>query len=125
MTHEAEISCTLTQRILLATGELGENTKYWSGVGLLPCSYVPVSYGSSSKQLGHADMLEWVKTANNTVRRSGKHNYVETRLALTSGLNICNWRRYLKHYNLNILCEYLEFGFPLCVDEKNFLPRSV
>ena len=63
-------------------------------------------------------MLEWVKNANQFVKLSGKHNYVETRLVAPSGLNKFNWRRYLKYYNLNIFCEYLEFGFPLCVDEK-------
>ena len=84
----------------------------------MPCDYVLPSHGSSSKQLGHADMLEWVKNANYIVKRSGRHNYLETRLTVPSGLNIFNWRRYLEHYNLKILCEYLEFGFPLCVDEK-------
>ena len=65
-------------------------------------------------------MLEWVKDANHVVKMSGRHNYLEIRLTVPSGLNIFNWRRYLKHYNLKILCEYLEFGFPLCVDEKKF-----
>ena len=114
---EADIACVLSERILLATGELGKNTIYWAGVGFMPCDYVLPSYGSSSKQLGHADMLEWVKNANYIVRKSGKHNYLETRLTVSSGLNIFNWWRYLEHYNLKILCEYLKFGFPFCVDE--------
>ena len=118
--NEADISCILTQRILLATGELGKNTRYWCGVGFLPYNYVVPPYGSSSKQLGCADMLEWVKNANHVVKMSVRHNYLKTRLTVPSGLNIFNWRRYLKHYNLKILCEYLEFGFPLCVDANIF-----
>ena len=56
----------------MATGEFGKNTRYWCGVGFLPCNYVPVTCESSSKQLGHADMLEWVKKANYFVKLSGK-----------------------------------------------------
>ena len=37
---EADISCMLSQRILLATGELGKNTIYWAGIGFMPCNYV-------------------------------------------------------------------------------------
>ena len=60
--NKADVSCMLTQRILLATGELGNSTRYWCGVGFLPYNYVPVKHGSSSKQLGHADMLKQVKS---------------------------------------------------------------
>ena len=69
----------------------GKNTRYWCGVAFLPCNYVHVTCESSSKQLGHADMLEWVKKANYFVKLSGKHIYIETRLTVPSGLKIYNW----------------------------------
>ena len=47
------------------------------------------------------------------VVKSGQFNYKNTRIAVLSGLNIYNWCRFLKDYDIPILCEYLEFGFPL------------
>ena len=51
-------------------------------MGFLPCNYAPVTWESSSKQLGHADILEPVKKANYLVNLSGKHNYKEVRLTV-------------------------------------------
>ena len=120
LTNSTVLSRMVTQRILLATGELGRSTKYWCGVGFLPFNYVLPSFESSSKQLECADMMEWVKNANQVVNMSGKHNYLEARITVPSGLNIVNWRRFLDHYHLKILCEYLQFGFPY-VSMKKYL----
>ena len=37
-----------------------------------------------------------------------------------SGLNVKNWCRYLEHYDIRVLCDYVEFGFPLKVDREIF-----
>ena len=39
---------------------------------------------------------------------------------LPSQLNLRNWRRFLHDYDLKIICEYLEFGFTLNIDEELF-----
>ena len=49
-------------------------------------------------------------------------NYQSSCIPVPSGLNISNWRRYLVNYDLSILCEYLQYGFPLNVDYENFQP---
>ena len=41
-------------------------------------------------------------------------------MPVLSKLNIFNWRRFLKDYPYPILCEYLEFGFPLNIDYTSF-----
>ena len=45
---------------------------------------------------------------------------MDSTLLIPSGLNIYNWRRYLKEYKYKILCEYLAFGFPLNIDQNKF-----
>ena len=70
-------------------------------------------------------MVQWVTKANTIVEKSGKFNYQEARIAVPSGLNICNWRRFLCDYDIPILCEYLEFGFPLNIDYKIFCFNTV
>ena len=67
-----------------------------------------------------ADMYTWTVEAHKAVQKSGVPNYVHSRLLIPSGLNIYNWRRYLKDYKYKILCEYLAFGFPLNIDQNKF-----
>ena len=47
------------------------------------------------------------------VEEAGQSNYKDARIGVSSGLNIYNWRRFLKDYDIPILCEYIEFGFLL------------
>ena len=47
-------------------------------------------------------------------------NYKGARIQVPSGLNIPEWRYLLKNYDLQILGEYLQFGFPLNVDYDIF-----
>ena len=46
-------------------------------------------------------------------------------MAVTSQLNIRQWRHFLKDYHLNRLCEYLEFGFLLPLDYEKFRYNAV
>ena len=75
---------------------------------------------SGSKKLNTSDMQAWVKNVHTLVRKSGVFNYKETRMAVPLGLNIINWRRFLDTYDIPILLEYLEFGFPLNIDYTLF-----
>ena len=67
-------------------------------------------------------MVEYVRQSNEMVRKTNCFNYQQARIKVPSNLNICNWRRYyyLKYYDLKILCDYLEFGFPLNIDYESF-----
>ena len=59
------------------------------------------------------DLKDWVIRARALVKNSGLPNYVSCRLPVPSELNIPNWKKFLKNYPYPILCEHLEFGFPL------------
>ena len=65
-------------------------------------------------------MVEYVKQSNEMVRKTKCFNYQQARIKVPSSLNIRNWRRYLKNYDLKFLCDYLEFGFPLNIDYELF-----
>ena len=67
-------------------------------------------------------MVQWIAEAHQLVRKSKKFNYQSSRIPVPSGLNIDNWRRYLVDYDLSILCEYLQYGFPLNVNYNSFQP---
>ena len=79
-----------------------------------------IDINSGARQLMAADMYTWMVEAHKAVQKSGVPNYVHSRLLIPSGLNIYNWRRYLKDYKYKILCEYLAFGFPLNIDQNKF-----
>jgi len=51
------------------------------------------------------------------VRASGLPNYKQCRLPVPSRLCVTVWRDYLQDYFDNIVCEFLEFGWP--VNYKN------
>ena len=56
------------------------------------------------------------------VHASGLPNYAYCRIPLPhSNLNISAWREKLKGYEDEIVCEYLEYGFPLDVNKKQKL----
>ena len=48
-----------------------------------------------------------------TVRSSGKYNYQQSRIPLPQPLHISAWRKRLHAYHDNIICDYLEFGWPI------------
>ena len=79
-----------------------------------------IDINSGARQLMAPDMYTWMVKAHKAVQKSGVPNYVHSRLLIPSGLNIYNWRRYLKGYKYKILCEYLAFGFPLNIDQNKF-----
>ena len=56
------------------------------------------------------------------INASGAPNFALCRIPLPhSKLNISVWREKLEHYEDKIVCEFLEFGFPLDLDRKHKL----
>ena len=67
----------------------------------------------------------WVKLAFEAARQFHIPNYEGARVAVTSQLNIRQWHHLLKGYQLNRLCEYLEFSFPLSLHYESFKYNAV
>ena len=47
-------------------------------------------------------------------------NYKDARIPVPSSLNFPMWRYILKDYDLPIIGDYLQFGFPVSIDFKIF-----
>ena len=64
--------------------------------------------------------VEWLNRMHAAVKKYNCSNYKGARIPVTSGLNIPMWRYILKDYDLPIIGDYLQFGFPIDIDSKNF-----
>lgn len=72
-----------------------------------------VSRRDSSSGTTHQYSPDFFLDAHRVVRSSGRPNYLATRLPVPSRLNVRTWRILLRDYPDNIICEFLEFGWPL------------
>ena len=59
------------------------------------------------------------------VQASGVPNFKQCRIPVRSNLNISIWRRRLCKYSDKVVCEYLEFGFPLDFNGRKKLSDKV
>lgn len=50
---------------------------------------------------------------HDVIHASGVYNHKHCRIPLSSALNILLWRSYLVDYSDSIVCDYLEFGWPV------------
>ena len=48
-------------------------------------------------------------------------NYLGARIKVPTELNISNWRALCVNYEDQVLLDYLEYGFPLCVERSNLV----
>lgn len=48
-----------------------------------------------------------------SIRQYNLSNFLGARIPLRSGLNIKNWYKYLSDFHDSVLCEFLQFGWPL------------
>ena len=62
--------------------------------------------------------LQFLCEGSLVVGCSGQPNYFSVHLPVTMCLNVQLWRNLLLHYPDNIICDFLEFGWPLgCCSE--------
>lgn len=73
----------------------------FSSLGLLECAGNPC-FSSS-----------FFLAAHRVVASSGQPNYASVRLPVPSRLNTEVWRTLLRDYHDNVICDFLEFGWPL------------
>ena len=75
--------------------------------------YTPTTFQYTLSKEGLASIYQAVKAYN-------VPNYKGARIPVASGLKIDMWRYILKDYDLQIIADYLQYGFPLNVDHENF-----
>ena len=68
----------------------------------------------------HSNMANWVKLAHSTASKHNVANYLGARVKVVSQLDIRQWRHLWTTYKLNRVYDYIEFGFPLSLEYKDF-----
>ena len=68
-----------------------------------------------------ATLKQWAFEAHLAVASTNCFNYQGARVKVPTELNISNWRALCVNYEDQVLLDYLEYGFPLCVDRSNFV----
>ena len=106
--------------IMQAVKYFSAQEAYCRSAGIIPLNVRQFIQYSRSQLLNSTEMKLWVSKATTAVKNTDTSNYKQARLVVPLGLNVKNWRRYLEHYDIKVLCDYLEFGFPLKVDRKIF-----
>ena len=109
-----------SSNMIQAVKRFSAQQEYCRSAGVIPLNVCQFTQYSGSQLLNSTDMKLWVSEAHTVVKNTATSNYKQARLVVLSGLNVNNWRRYLKHYNIRVLCDYLEFGFPVKVDREIF-----
>ena len=68
--------------------------------------------------LHNCNTLQWAIQAHRIVKNTGEYNYQHARIRVPTELHINNWRQLCSNYHDPLLLDYLEFGFPLCIDRS-------
>ena len=63
-------------------------------------------------------------TLHNLVHATGQPNFLGARLSVSTSLNLSLWRSLLTEYSDVVLCDYLEFGWPMGYAYHGVLPSS-
>ena len=95
----------------------GLNTQF----GFISQFYIPVPLFRPSIMVDEKNLLQWACDAHALVSATGCPNYKLARIKVPTDLNITNWRALYVNYYDKLLLEYLEYGFPLCVNRDSFV----
>ena len=69
--------------------------------------------GNRNEYSAHNGLWGCYMMIYDSVKSSGTYNYLCRRIPLPQPLNISAWRSYLFSYSDNIICDFLEFGWPI------------
>ena len=109
-----------SSNIIQSVKRFSAQQAYCRSTGIIPLNVCQFTQYNGSQLLNSTDIKLWVSQAHTLVKSTATSNYKQVRLVVPSGLNVKNWRRYLEHYDIIVLCDYVEFGFPLKVDREIF-----
>ena len=79
---------------------------------------------SQGRVLDCDNLIQWACEAHTIVAATKCPNYRVARIKVPTELNIDNWRALCGNFHDQILLDYLEYGFPLCVDRNNFIHNA-
>ena len=79
--------------------------------------YPPLPLFRPGIQLECVDLIQWAFQAHTIVADSLCPNYQGARVKVPTELKINNWRALCANFEDQLLLEYLEYGFPLCINK--------
>ena len=80
--------------------------------------YPPVPLFRPGRELHCVDQVHWGFEAHAIVAQSHCPNYQGARIKVPTDLNINNWRALCANFENQLILEYLEYSFPLCIDKQ-------
>ena len=86
--------------------------------GFMPLSIIRPPLFKPTTDLHNCNTLQWAIQAHRIVKNTGEYNYQHARIRVPTELHINNWRQLCSNYHDPLLLDYLEFGFPLCIDRS-------
>ena len=84
----------------------------------MPLSIIRPPLFKPTTDLHNWNTLQWAIQAHRIVKNTGEYNYQHARIRVPTELHINNWRQLCSNYHDPLLLDYLEFGFPLCIDRS-------
>ena len=89
--------------------------------GFIPLCQIEYPLFRPSNNLDIEDLQHWAFMAHLTVKSRNTFNYKAARLRVPTELHVDHWRALCGNYHDQKILEYLEFGFPLCIDRSRFV----
>ena len=88
--------------------------------GFIPTCAIEYPLFRPSYDLEADDLQQWAFQAHLMVRSTGVFNYKKARIRVPTELQADHWRALCNNYQDQKILEYLEYGFPLCMDRSRF-----
>ena len=86
--------------------------------GFICHTYPPLPLFRPGRELHCSDQVQWAIQAHTIVAESHCPNYQGARIKVPTDLKINNWRTLCANFEDQLLLEYLEYGFPLCINKQ-------
>ena len=96
-------------------------TKTWGYISLQPTEFEFI--GPDRPGVDPRNTSQYIHLAK-VIHESGLPNYKQVRAPITSGINVEAWKRHLYDYKDQLIIQYLQFGFPLSIRERDSLCKQ-
>ena len=109
--------CFIHSKAIMAPGPPATTNSF----GFIATSSIESPLFRPSTSLDVEDLQQWAFQAHLMVKSTNVYNYKNARIRVPTELYIDHWRALCGNYYDQKILEYLEFGFPLCLDRSKFV----
>ena len=115
---------TTDESSVIIIEETDKSKEVHRSYGFIPLSIPEYYCTTEGSRPGFEPTKQWLQKIHKEVSTYGVPNYKGARIRVPSTLNIKAWRQLVENYDYKILAEYIEFGFPMNIDYKKFIPNT-